>query len=203
MIGDALSAIKDAYGLPERSYLLDKEKVILQFDVVETESWSSTASVSSYPVEKGVEISDHVKVNPESVSLTATITNHTGISSQDQMSLLRIRGGGSVEDVISEKLASLENWRDNGALLTYFGAVKEPVENLVITSLSSSRSSGSGEAYELQIQMQRVVVAETVDLFSRLPVSAREVRKKGRVISEKLSLDVDITGSSRSNIFTG
>jgi hypothetical protein len=159
--------------------------------------------VSSYTVEKGVEISDHVKVKPETVSLTATITNHTGISSQDQMSLLRVRGGGSVEDVISEKLAALENWRDNGALLTYFGAVKEPVENLVITSLSSSRSSGSGEAYELQIQMQRVIVAEAVDLFSSLPVSAREVRKKGRVISEKLSLDVDITGSSRSNIFTG
>jgi hypothetical protein len=179
MIGNVLSDIANALSGPERCYLSDPAKNIVEFDVVESEGWTSAASVTKYPVEWGVDISDHVRVNPESLSLKATITNHTGISTMNPSSLTRLRGL-SVEDVIETKSWFLSYWRESGTALTYFGAIHEGVENLVITSLSQSKGSSTGEAVELSISMQKVIVAQSTDSQSDIPQSSRTTKRKGR-----------------------
>lgn len=201
MIGEALTALKAIFGSSERSYLIDEYKQIVEFDVVESESWSASTNVTSYAVENGDSVSDHIKVNPTSVSLNATITNHTGISVLDPISLLRIQGASDVQDVAREKLEQLEQWRKNGTLLTYVGAVKDAVENCVITSISPSKSSGTGDAIELSINLQKVVIAQYVETQIGLPQSAKSVNQKGQVPTKSSSVSLSTNNSSISSMF--
>jgi Dit-like phage tail protein len=195
MINKALTAIKKLKGIPERCYLEDEKKAKVHFDSVDSESWSSSTSVTNYSVEKGQNISDHIKVNADSITLSTTITNHTGISALDTESLNRL-DGLDVIDSVSERLGKLVEWQKSGALLTYYGAVWEGVSNCVITSLGPSRNSGSGEAVELSVSMQKVIIAEHREVAMDIPPSTRETNRKGLAKTDTKTVDMSNTSQA-------
>ncbi len=189
MISNALTAIKKLKGIPERCYLQDENKIRVHFDSVESESWSSSTSVTNYAVyavEKGQNISDHIKVNPDSITLSASITNHTSISRADIES-----NSLDISDNISERLKKILEWQNNGALLTYYGAIWEGVRNCVITSIGQSRNTGSGEAVELSLSLQKVIIAEYREAEMDRPQSVKETSRKGLAKTDTQTVDAD------------
>lgn len=203
MISEALAAIKEHTGATERCCLIDKAKNIVQFDAVENELWSLSTTVTNYPVEKGEDISDHIKVNSDSITITATITNHTGINSINLESLARIQGLNEVEDVVRQRLDQLKTWQKEGSLLTYFGAVREPVENFVITSLQPGRDSGTGDAVDLSIGLQKVTIAQYKEVEKDMPSSTRKTTRKGLAKTEKETVNSDMINTSAAGGITG
>jgi hypothetical protein len=189
MISEALAAIKEFKGATERCCLVDKEKNIVQLDSVDNESWSLSTTVTNYPVEKGEDISDHIKVNADSITITATITNHTGINSIDPVSLQRIQGFSEVEDVVHQRLYQLKTWQKEGSLLTYFGSVQDPVENLVITSLQPGKDSGTGDAVDLSIGLQKVTIARYKEVEKGMPSSTKKTTRKGLAKTKTETID--------------
>ena len=182
MITEALSAIKQLKGIPERCYLEDENKTKVHFDSVDSESWSSSTSVTNYSIEKGQNISDHIKVNADTITLSTTLTNHTVIDLLDVGSI-------DVSDNISGRLKKIVEWQKTGALLTYYGAVWEGAKNCVITSLSPARSSASGEAVELSLSLQQVIIAEAKEASMDAPDSTKDTIRKGLSKTDKQSVD--------------
>lgn len=53
----------------------DGNPIYLDFDVFVTENHSTSAEATMHPVEKGVKFTDHIKVNPDRLTLEAIVTN--------------------------------------------------------------------------------------------------------------------------------
>jgi hypothetical protein len=186
MIEEALIAITSLKGIPERCFLEDDNNRKVHFDSVENESWSSSTSVTDYSVEKGKNITDHIKVNPDSISLSSTISNHTSITQQilDAKSL-------DVTDSLTERLNQLIEWQKKGALLTYYGALWEGVTNCLITSMGQNRTSSTGEAVELTLSLQKVEIAEQQETSPASPESTQDTYRKGQAKTQPESIELN------------
>ena len=176
MIGEALNSLQNFLGT-ERCYLADmkNKKNMVIFDSVQSENWSMSATITKYTVEKGNDISDnHVKAGAESVRLQVTITNHTGISILNPVSLSRIG-----EDRVTKNLDLLKEWLESGVKLTYSGSMKEPADNFYITSFSPGKNSGTGDGVDISLTLTKGEAADELEGESGDLSSLAKVVKKG------------------------
>ncbi len=197
MIGAALSSLANFLG-GERCYLAEMEnsKEMVTFDTVESENWNLSTTITNYSVEKGKDISDsHVKAKPETISIKATLTNHTGISILDPMSLSRIRGT-EVEDIISKSLERLKRWSETGVKLIYSGSIKEPASNFYLTNFSPSKSSGTGDAIDLNLTLTKGDAADDLEGETSGLGSLQQIVKKGLANTVKVVAAISLTNSN-------
>ena len=137
---------------------------ILKSDAVISESYSKSATVTSYPVEQGNEISEHAMVNNFSISIN-------GISSDSSMSYFDI-----IENVASSAIGklfggasksqgvwnTLNRWLDDGTALTVKclyekDGFKDP---FVIESLNVPRDKSIGAAIKYNITLRRISLVQ-------------------------------------------
>lgn len=90
------------------------------------------ASVTKNPIEGGGDINDHVVLDPPKLTVSGIVSSDAG-------------------------RATLIAMRDNRDLITYRGV--EAHDNLVITSLSISRTTGNLGGYTFKVALQRVTIA--------------------------------------------
>lgn len=126
----------------------------VKLDALVRESTDFDAKVTSKAVEKGVDISDHMKAEPFTASL----------------------GGVMVEDA-DAKLSSLKKFQEDGELLTYIG--KSSLENVVITSIQVEHTVKNFEGYNFDIRIQEVRIAspETFEVSVKNPKSGKQDKK--------------------------
>ena len=149
---------------------LNDPNVVFQADAILTENYNKTASVSSYPVEQGTNISDNSRLNNFTISIS-------GISSDSSMSYLdtfssisnSAIGGiiGGAFDVVAksqEIYNQLNNWVDNGTSLVVASKFAEsgytdqqgaPLP-FVIESLNIPRAADTGDAVKYTINLKAV-----------------------------------------------
>ena len=149
---------------------LDDPSVVFSADAVITENYTKSASVSSYPVEVGTNISDSARLNDFSISIT-------GISSDSSMSYLDTFSsisnsaiGGLVSsafDVVAksqEVYNQLNLWIDTGTPLIVAGKFAEsgytddtgaPLP-FVIESLNIPRAADTGSAVKFTINLKAI-----------------------------------------------
>ena len=60
----------------ELSYSAGGAIVFIEFDGTEREQHDAAVHITDHPVEKGVDITDHVRVEPEHLTIDALLTNH-------------------------------------------------------------------------------------------------------------------------------
>lgn len=113
-----------------------------------------TAEVTSKPVEKGEDISDHMKPKPFSAKLS----------------------GSMIKDA-EAKFEALKQYQKEAQLISFVG--KSSLENVVITSLSRSESVENYEGYDYDITIEEVRIAspETFKVSVKNPKSGKQDKK--------------------------
>lgn len=126
----------------------------VELDALVEENIDYDADVTSKAVEKGADISDHMKAKPFTASLS-----------------------GSMIENADSKLSALKKFQEDGELLTYIG--KSSLENVVITSLQIEHTVGNFEGYEYSIRIQEVRIAspETFKISVKNPKSGKQDKK--------------------------
>ena len=122
------------------------------FDVTRTETLNSKATVTSYGVEEGSDITDHVRLEPRTFSLSGIVT----ATPLDPEKTFPDR----LQDVIND-LLNLQKAEQTYELVTVFGIIP----NVVITSVSATydvASSGDVLSIELELKEVRFARAQTV-----------------------------------------
>lgn len=137
---------------------------ILKADAVISESYSKSATVTSYPVEDGNDIAEHAMVNNFSISIN-------GISSDSSMSyfdilenvqssaLGKLFGGASKSQGVWD---TLNRWLDDGVALKVkclyeTDGFKDP---FVIESLNVPRDKSIGAAIKYNISLRRIALVQ-------------------------------------------
>lgn len=103
-------------------------------DAVVKEEVDRTAEVTDKPVEKGEDISDHMKQKP-----------------------FRVRLSGSIVNDAPSKLEVLKLYQKEAKLLKYVG--RNVIYNVVLLSLSSKHSANNAKGFDYDITLQYVNIA--------------------------------------------
>lgn len=158
----------------------------IQFDLLVSEDHSLEASVTEHPIENGATVNDHIRSLPRKGSLTGLVTNYPlkgapklpewfmeklGSMSKNYLDTLgaqygfRRETGPTAADF--EALPRPENRAMNTwTLFKDLMAAKTPVsiitsleekyKDVVVTKVSTSRSSSTGDALEFRVDFQEV-----------------------------------------------
>jgi len=114
----------------------------IELDVTLSEQHAYTSSITQYPIEDGAFISDHRKVEPESISLEGLITD-TPI------------GGRLSSDRSHEAFNDLVRLFKSQELVTVVTGLKV-YDDMAITSLHVPKNSTTGQALKFSIKLVKV-----------------------------------------------
>ena len=110
----------------------------VEVSVVLSEAHNFTASVSSFSLESGAQVCDHVIVNPDDVSIVFSMTN---------------TGGG--QETARDVFETFKRMRDERQLLELI-TEHYVYENMVLTSVSPMHQAPSKGALNFSIKLQQI-----------------------------------------------
>ncbi len=123
----------------------------IEFDALIEESVSYDADVPQYPTEKGFNVSDNITLQPETISMKLFVTD-TPVTWASRHGVTP----GRTETVIS-KLKELYFSKKVVSVVTS----SQVYESMAITSISLEKNSDYGNAREIPISLQKIVVTES------------------------------------------
>lgn len=139
-------------------------------DAVPQETHSGSAQVTQHPVERGAAITDHVRADPETLTISAVVSDHplrnTDLS-VEQQSIAAVQGigaaaigGGYVEGRAARTYAQLLSLKDVGALCSVTTSVRH-YEDMVLTDLQRTREAAGGTSLRFSATFRRVRLVES------------------------------------------
>ena len=161
----------------------------IALDVIEREGYEATAETTDHAVDSGVVVSDHVKRNPDTISLEGMVTNTPivlpsshmgGVTASVQPTTLSVGGrelkasvltfSGPFDRVraVDEALLALVG----GPIVRYTGTLRT-VDDMIVTRYRVDREAATGTSLPVTIELRKVRRAEV----RRVPVPAQ---RRGR-----------------------
>ena len=189
----------------------------IKFDLLLSENHSIEAQVTEHPIEDGSPVHDHVRILPRKGSLTGLVTNHPlktdaklpewfleKVQAAGQAGLLTqfARQYGFSQNTLSQAdFARLQKPLTNRAADTWklfqvLVKTGEPVtismglekpENVIVTKVSTSRDSDTGDAQKFQVEFQEVRIVKLTEIKITAatspidPTTAAKKALKGKV----------------------
>lgn len=147
------------FGTRSRTFLSDQINDVLfnsTMDIVKSQS----AQITSHAVERGSDVQDHAKYDPETITMNVIITDDS-LSVTDPTSFLA--------KSVQERLDQLRDWRDSKKLLIFY-SYEEDIENVLIENISESRSVETGKGRALALTLKKIFIASSLQVTLTTPV---------------------------------
>lgn len=132
------------------------------FDATVSETHSFSTQVSENPVEKGADVTDHVRAKPAVVKLECYATDNPLSSNRKKDEKTSIFLGSPKEETgrgLNVFLA-LEQLKDNGTVCQLFTGLKK-YENMVIEEITVPRDSSISRGFKFTISLREVVIVQS------------------------------------------
>jgi hypothetical protein len=136
-------------------------------DAAITEDHTFESEVTEHPVETGADITDHARAKPVQISLEGIVSN-TPIGA-----VADLRTEGTLPS--AEARALMRKIRDDREPITIVSTVRV-YKNMMLLSLSESRSAETGEAYRFRATFKEVIFVTNARTTVR--VSTPRAKKK-------------------------
>lgn len=159
----------------------------IEFDALINETKNLSATIPTYPVEKGFPVSDTIILDPISIQMTLYVSN-TPVT-------WLYRHGSSADRVT--KICNLLEQKWNQKQLAKIVTTEAIYKNMGITSISIKKSHDIGYAREITISAQKVRITQmnTVEIPSYVLKSGETEANAGTASTS--------TSSSKSNASSG
>lgn len=143
--------IRKGFVKPEDAGSTDEIALELDATVLESPEYSATPTRSE--VESGANITDHVTLAPETLSIDGMVTN-TPIGIQQLLS------GAQFGNPAQDAFLFLKKLYDDRLPFDFVGGLKV-YSSMVITSFSPSRTSTTGQALRFRMTMSQIKIVES------------------------------------------
>lgn len=170
------------------AYLFREDGSILAFDVVTQEIHTMKNSITEHPVEKGANVTDHVRAEVDNITLDVFVSNspikrierlHQGDESGDT-STLDLGNGRSASvytqdnpvDNVSEMFRALRALRDTAELVHVITPLWDYAD-MVIREVSVPRTSAEGNGAKMTIDLKQVRLVEVRLVPAPIPTEPR------------------------------
>jgi len=123
----------------------------VELDVSIDETHTAANEITQHPIEKGADITDHIRRQPNRLSIRGLVTDHPLIW------MGALRNDRSIEAY--EKVLEILN---NAELITVVTTLRQ-YENMALESVEVPRNSSLGYAVEMNLSFREVLTAEVTD----------------------------------------
>lgn len=160
----------------------------LELDATVTETLAVETDITDHPVERGVNVADHIRLKPCTLTIEFWISNQPPVVSDQLPTGYQTRSGSAFDYLYG--LAA------NGQLVTVTTS-QRTWENMGLLRLQPSHTAAEGDALHATLTMKtvRVVDNKTVAVLTRKP-SGQKLDKKGK----RATADAGATGGKGRSI---
>lgn len=130
-----------------------QETIGLELDVIMTESPEYVATPTSNPVETGANITDHVTLSPERLTIE-------GIVSNTPVSLFRVLSGVTFSDPAKDAFEYIYDLYVNREPFDFVGGL-DVYRDMVITSFNPVRNPTTGDVLQFTVSMEQIKFADS------------------------------------------
>ena len=131
----------------------------ITLDASVTETHGGTVGIPTHPVEKGANVSDHVRKEPASLRVEGLLVDHP-MAAQKTAQATTIVGADDGEGRAAYIYAHLENLRDVGTLFEVHTGIKV-YSNMLIQDLSAPRDKSIAGAVRFSATLREVRLVES------------------------------------------
>jgi hypothetical protein len=174
-------------------YQQGAEFKLVAFDATTKELHGASAQVSEHPVEKGVNVVDHVRADRKRYSAEVMVTNHpiTSALASGSVRPLKLRGAREVTaqanvlrfdqafNRVQEVLDTLYRLMDEATELDITTAVRQ-YETMFLVDIGAPRDAGSSNSITFSLEFTQVRFAVTSTVAAPDPVQTRGKKKKAK-----------------------
>lgn len=189
------------------TYIARQSEILVEFDCLESENPELENEITDHPVERGADITDHVRPKPLSLQITGFVSN-TPVNAQAQQRIIRSQGVDitttSVEDSPAGAVGYAENARDileglrvSADLLTIV-TPSRVYSNMVIQKLAYPRDARTGDAMRFNMSFKEIRFAEnqrSIQVLAKEP-KAKKKTDIGKQVGKKT--DTRVTSQLKS-----
>lgn len=181
--------------------LFPKSKVrvgLVNFDATISESHRKANEVTSHPVEAGVDVSDHIRPQPEEIDINGIV------SDTPLVYLPSLRATSPIEGDLTRPTEradaaykELQRVMDSGQLVTVVTKLRE-YESMAITIFGVDRDASTGNVLNATLSLRQVVTVESQVTAEPIPVASGNKKSKrlGKVVPKEA--DAATTEKSKS-----
>ena len=180
------------------------DTVAVTFDAVVDEQHTFTNQVTDHPVEKGANISDHDRPDPDKVSFHAFFSNTPLSTTQTtkavrsggftfQTTALQAAGAiGAVDGYARSQWDKLKQMRDDGTLVTVVSTLGN-YDSMVIESITVPRNAKTYDGLECTIGFKKIVVVSNAltRTVTRSPQASKKKSAGNQTPKDAAEKDVD------------
>jgi hypothetical protein len=170
-------------------YLLpdDLNPLSVVFDTTISETHEQAAEVTKHPVEKGADVTDHVRTMPGPFSCEVFVSN-TPIedsTGRGAVQSVQLQSGQSVQaftftedfDRIKETYDALTTLQSRAAVMSVITSIRT-YDNMVLTLVSAPRTESGGSSFNLTFEPLNTV--ETLTVTAPQPLEPRGTLSKNK-----------------------
>ena len=195
IIGVGADVVKNIFEGFKFAYITDDVETVI-FDVIENDPVTHSATATTRPVENGTTVSDHIVQNPDTIQITAILSNYgtwqknlisgygAGILNQlaanlgeAGVALSAIASTIPREDTTKERIDQLVKLKESGNLVKYVNYAGVIYENMAIENLTYA-PDGDGKSVSIQLKNVNVSSVELVELA--IPQEIKKTTNKGK-----------------------
>ncbi len=151
--------------------------LILELDASISETHARSVEITEHPVEAGVNVSDHVRQQPDNVVITGIISNTPAALPGTASGI----AGGAVSNRDRDAFEILEDLQLNATIVTVISTIKV-YDSMLLQNFTAPRDAGQGDSLNVTMTFRELLTAKTD--FTQPPVTAQESSKatssKGR-----------------------
>src|SRR5690554_3006740 len=147
---------------------IEAQDTALIFDATPSETHSQAAEVTSFPVEDGVDITDHVRARPFTMRMSATLSA-TPLAEADQ----------EVDRLAKKHAEMLELVRSGQVLRVVTGLVA--YDNMVVSNYQASRSANKGQSLDCSLDLQQIRRVDSVEVEIPPRILGPQVQTDGQL----------------------
>jgi len=129
------------------------------FDASVNEDHSGTSTTTDHPVENGSDITDHVREEPDTLTMNVIVSNHPIVLLNSLLGTPASTGGDNktrAEDAY-DFLRDLKKTKKAVGIKTTL----RTYEDMQITAISVGRDSGRGNIVDMTLSFRKIIIAET------------------------------------------
>lgn len=139
-------------------------KTVVELDASLEELHTASVDITRHPVEKGADITDHIRRKPRRIRITGIVTNTPIVL----FAFARTSLGGRRAELFFEAIEEVMN---SGTLVSVFTTLKQ-YDNMAIREITVPRNKDKGNVVEATITFEEVILVQTQTTLATNPVSA-------------------------------
>ncbi len=165
-----------------RIVIKNQDSKFLEFESTISLAHSSSVQVTNHPVEAdiqgSVDITDHIKSEPETLSINGIVSNFPLILDPSINRQPSVPGGNS-DLRVWDAYNFLRDAKENGDLLTV-GTRLHNYTNMVIVGLSTTQDKDSSEILDVAVDLRQIRTATTESVPAPEPIESPRENKTDR-----------------------